>query len=169
MQNKTSKKIIMGKFGSVYGIHGWIRVNSYTDPPTNLFNYDLWQVAHQGQWQTITIQQVKQHGAQYIVKLPDCDNRELAQRYTNDLIAINRDQLPELEAETYYWTDLIGLQVINTTGYDLGQVKEVINTGANDIFIVENDKRRLIPHTEDVVKSINLKDNILTVDWDPNF
>lgn len=165
----SKKKVIIAKFGSVYGVRGWIRVYSFTDPPDNLLNYPNWLIHHQNTWQSITIREIKPYNDYFIVKLPNCEDRDAARQYTNDLIAIYRDELPPLKDQEYYWSDLIGLRVITTNGVDLGTIKQMLATGANDVFVVGNDKEHLIPYTEDAVKSIDLKDKIITVDWDPEF
>jgi 16S rRNA processing protein RimM len=85
-------------------------------------------------------------------------------------IALYRQQLPELEAGDYYWSDLIGLRVLNLDGVDLGQVERLIETGANDVLVLQGERERLIPYLKDqVIKQINLDDKVIQVDWDPEF
>jgi 16S rRNA processing protein RimM len=85
--------------------------------------------------------------------------------------------MPELPEGEFYWRDLIGMSVVTTNGYDLGQVSDIMETGANDVLVVKanrNDgfgkKERLIPYVEDqVIHSVSEKDKQICVDWDPGF
>ena len=92
-------------------------------------------------------------------------------------ISILEAQLPALEQGDFYWRDLIGSKVVTVSGYDLGKVEQLFETGANDVLMVKanvNDafgaKQRMIPYLmEQVIKSVDLEANIITVDWDPGF
>lgn len=159
----------MGRLGTSFGVLGWIKVNSYTDPPTNILNYSQWAINHKKQWVFFTIEASKVLDKNIIVKFQDCNNPEQARKYTNDLIAVDYKELPLLPAEEYYWADLIGLRVITVEGIDLGSVTEMLATGSNDVLVVTNDHRRLIPYMKNVIDSINLNDKLIVVNWDPNF
>ena len=85
--------------------------------------------------------------------------------------------MPELPEGEFYWRDLIGMKVVTTKGYDLGEVTDIMETGANDVLVVKanrNDgfgkKERLIPYLFDqVIDSICKKTKQINVDWDPGF
>jgi len=162
------KKVIIGRLGSTYGVRGWIKVHSYTEPPENIFNYE-WYIKHQDQWQLTTIEAKKSHGKGYIVKLEGCEDPNDAKTYTNDYIAIDQTQLPKLNTGEFYWAELTGLHVVNTDGVELGVVDHLIATGANDVLVVKNDKKRLLPFTNDVVKEISLVEKKIIVEWDEDF
>lgn len=162
------KKVIIGRLGSVYGVRGWIKVHSYTEQPENIFNYD-WYVKHQNQWQLMIVEAYKTHGKGFIVKLEGCDDRNQAGSFTNDYIAIDRTQLPKLNTGEFYWVELIGLRVINTDGVDLGVVDHIFITQANDVLVVMNDKKRLLPFIKDVVKKISLVEKKIIVEWDEDY
>jgi len=162
-------KIIIGRFGQSYGIKGWIKVNSLTDPISNILQYSPWQIQHQNVWREIKITQGKHQGNNIIVKLADCNSPEEAKIFTNDLIAIEREQLPVLSTNEYYWTDLIGLSVINQDGVNFGVVDSLLETGSNDVLIVKGLRQRLLPYTDNVIIKIDLTQKIITVNWDPDF
>ena len=91
-------------------------------------------------------------------------------RLTNALVVLDRVELPEAESDSYYWADLIGLKVITTQGVRLGEVERMMETGANDVVVVSGERERLIPWIRDsVIKSVNLTESIITVDWDADF
>ena len=85
-------------------------------------------------------------------------------------IAVERDQLPELANDEYYWTDLEGLQVRTCAGVTLGRVDHLLATGANDVLVVQGEREHLIPFVlGSVVKAVHLSDGWMEVDWDPDF
>ncbi|WP_333608314.1 ribosome maturation factor RimM [Arsukibacterium sp.] len=169
--------VVLGKFGAVYGINGWLKVNSYTDIPEGIFDYTPWQVKFQGNWQPMQIASWKRHSNSLIAKLSDINDRDLAQQYVNAEIAVAAAALPSLDDGEFYWKDLMGLSVINVAGYHLGQVTDLMETGSNDVLVVKANRtdafgkgERLIPFlTDTVIKEVNMAQQQILVDWDPAF
>lgn len=164
-----SDKVILGKFGAAYGVRGWLHLISYTDPIDNIFNHTEWLVNHRSQWETLHVEHGKTHGKGLIVKIQKINDRELAREYTNDQISVPHDALPELAEDEHYWKDLIGAIVITENGITLGIVKDILATGANDVFVVAGERERLIPYTNDVVIKIDKTKKEISVNWDPEF
>jgi 16S rRNA processing protein RimM len=78
--------------------------------------------------------------------------------------------LPEIDKDEYYWADLVGLQVFNSDGSDLGIIDHILETGANDVLVVKGDRERLIPFLQQqTVLEIDCDKGIMTVDWDADF
>ena len=94
--------VVLGKFGAVYGINGWLKVNSYTDVPEGIFDYTPWQIQLQGNWRQVQISSKKRHGNGLIVKLAEVSDRDQAQLYVNADIAVERSALPQLAEGDYY-------------------------------------------------------------------
>src|SRR3990167_9754266 len=155
MSSQKDNKIIMGRFARPYGVRGWIKVISFTDPKENLLKYTSWLVKHKNQWQPLEIEDGKGHNQYLIVKLPTYNTPEAVQAWTNDLIAVERDALPTLPKEEYYWADLIGLRVITQNGVDIGQIESFLATNSNDVMVIRNNhqQERLIPYLTSIVKS----------------
>jgi 16S rRNA processing protein RimM len=85
-------------------------------------------------------------------------------------IAVEREQLPETGPEEYYWTDLEGLSVVCQDGTELGRIDHLMETGANDVLVVIGERERLIPYIPgQVIKSVDLENGRMVVDWDPEF
>ncbi len=163
------ERIVVGHFGQSYGIKGWLKVNSHTDPIENILHYKQLQIYHHGQWQEIEITEMKTQGKGIIAKLANCHNPEQARNYTNDAIAIFRHQLPELPPEEYYWADLIGLRVINQQGIDFGIVDHLFTTGSNDVMVIKGDRQRLVPYINSAIQLVDITDKKIIVDWDADF
>mgnify|MGYP002712516699 CR=1 FL=1 len=169
--------VVLGKFGAVYGINGWLKVNSYTDVPEGIFDYTPWQIQLQGNWRQVQISSKKRHGNGLIVKLAEVSDRDQAQLYVNADIAVERSVLPQLAEGDYYWRDLMGMAVVNEAGYHLGEVVDMMETGSNDVLVVKANKsdafgktERLLPFlTDSVIKEVNNAERRILVDWDPDF
>ncbi|MCK4870228.1 MAG: ribosome maturation factor RimM [Gammaproteobacteria bacterium] len=162
------KKIIVGKFGKTHGVKGWLHVRSHTDPITNIIDYLPWQIKKHGAWEEISITDTKILPNSVIAKIADIDNPEDAKKFTNYEIAIEPEQLPKLEANEYYWSNLEGLTVINTQGKTLGTIDHLIATGTHDVIVIKNSKEILIPYINDVVKTIDLEKQTILVEWNEN-
>jgi 16S rRNA processing protein RimM len=167
---KDKSQISVGRIGGAHGVRGWMKIMSYTRPKQNIFNYSPWLIKVNKTWHQIEIEEFQQRGERLLVKLPDIDNPEDARHYMNCDIAIKREQLPSLNEGEYYWHDLIGLDVFNQDETSLGRIKEITETGANDVLVVcqegEDKKNILIPLVMDVyVKKVDLIANKMNVDW----
>lgn len=165
-----SGKIAVGRFGSPFGIKGWIKVISYTDPIEQILQYVPWYLDKDPK-KVLKNVKGQLHGKQLIVHLNDCHDRDQAKAYTNLEIYINREQLPSLSEEEYYWHDLLGLEVINQQNILFGKIKNIFATGSNDVLVVEdeNGKERYLPYIEGVIIKVDLQKKQLSVDWDADF
>jgi 16S rRNA processing protein RimM len=104
------------------------------------------------------------------VQLKDCDDRDDAAALTGTDIGIYRSQLPPADTDEYYWSDLIGLQVITRGDRLLGVVDQLFETGANDVMVVKGEQEHLVPFiTGQVVESVDLDKRVIRVDWDPDY
>lgn len=182
MSSQESKKITIGRIGDAFGVKGWSHLFSFTEPADNIFKYIHWQIRaykkKDAQWRPIEVEFYKPHGGDYVVKFKDCDDRDQALLLKNHTIAVDRVDLPELEKGEYYWSDLIGLQVVNTKGESFGEIDYLFEAGSNDIIATKIIKKtnvqskkphtitHYIPYTKDVVKSVDLTKKIMIVEWD---
>lgn len=163
-------KIIVGKFGRVHGVQGWLKVHSFTEPPDNILQYSPWWVELNHTRISIPRVDYQWHHEKLLVKLPQVNDREQAKLYTNAEIAIDKMQLPKLAEDEFYWCDLAGLIVINLQNQQLGVVDHLLATGANDVLVVKGEKDYLIPYIfSRYVKKVCLKTKQIVVDWDPEF
>lgn len=167
--------ITVGRISGLYGVKGWVKVFSYTQPRDNILKYSPWYLKQGNSWRPVKLQAGRVHGEGIVAHIEGCDDREQARELLKVEIAITRQQLPALD-EGYYWTDLVGCQVVTQQGIELGQVSQMLETGANDVMVVQQQiagdepQERLIPFLlGDVILSVDLAGQIITVDWDPEF
>ena len=163
--------VTLGRVSSLYGVRGWVKVHSDTDPRDNIVSYNPWYLNRGKGWEMLELEGGKAHGKSVVAKLPGCDDRDAAVEWIGALIAVRRDQLDDqlIDGE-YYWADLEGLEVVTTEGVVLGRLDHLFETGANDVMVIKGDRERLVPYLwEQVVKAVSLEDRRMVVDWDPEF
>lgn len=168
------KLIMLGRISGVYGVKGWVKVFSDTDPREGIANYSEWLLKRQHGWQRITVENGRKQGKNIVVKLAGIDDRNMAATLSGCEIAVSRDQIASAKPGEYYWIDLEGLKVVTTAGVDLGSVDHLLETGANDVLVVREEesgtRERLIPWLPgEVVTEVDLEGGQMTVDWDPEF
>ena len=178
MGESGSSQLTAGKITGCYGIRGWVKVHSYTDPGENLFDFGRWMLKRRGSLETIEFDQWKRHGKGMVAHIVGVDDRTLAESFKGLKIVVEAEGLPSLEDGDYYWHQLQGLQVWGREPESdadrvlLGTVGYLIETGANDVLVVKaggasiDDRERLIPYlVGDVVTRVSLEEGIMEVDW----
>lgn len=159
----------MGRIVAPYGVQGWVKIQPFTETLDSLFDYEHWWINEAAGWREGEVEEARVHGKVLVAKFSGCDGREAALALRGKDIAVSRDELPPAGDGEYYWSDLIGLNVRNLQQENLGQVKEVFATGANDVLVVQSDRERLIPFTSQVVQEVDLTTGLILVDWDADF
>jgi 16S rRNA processing protein RimM len=166
---ENNKKLLIGKINGFFGLQGWVKVFSYTNPRTNILNYSPWSIKVDGNFQSIDITSGREQSKTIVAHIKGVDNREDSQKFIGQDIYINKEQLPELTQGEYYWHELIGFDVINKDEERLGTVDYFVETGANDVLVVKGKKEYWIPYIEPFLVSIDSKNNKILVDWDKDF
>ncbi|OGA53291.1 MAG: ribosome maturation factor RimM [Betaproteobacteria bacterium RIFCSPLOWO2_12_FULL_62_58] len=161
--------VVMGRVSAPFGVKGWIKVQPFTAAAANLLSYTVWWLGGGGGWLKYAVADVQVHGRSVVAQLEGCEDREAAARFRGMQVAIPRDALPTTDANEFYWADLIGLKVVNSAARDLGQVVRILETGANDVLVVEGERERLIPFIADVIRKVDLAGGVITVDWGADF
>ncbi len=169
-------RVKLGRITTVYGVKGWVKVFSNTEPMDNIFAYQPWQIFINGQWQEVKLKQGKRHGKGLVAQLEGCNDRDQAKLYAGAEIAVESSKLPDLEDGDYYWSQLTGMNVETEAGVKLGKVDHLIATGSNDVLVVKGNQEsidteeRLIPWLPDqVITKIDLSGGVIRVDRDPEF
>jgi 16S rRNA processing protein RimM len=165
-----ARPVWLGRIGGAYGVRGWVRLRSDTDPPEQIAAYSPWWLSRDGQWRRVEVQALRRQGAGLVAQLQGCTDRDQAAGLTGSEIAVERDLLPKPGEDEFYWADLIGLEVRTEQGGTLGRVEELLATGANDVLVVRGERERLIPFLRgQVVREVDLDAGRIVVDWDPEF
>ena len=148
--------LALGKFRRPHGLNGEIAMEIYTDfperlvPGTQLF---VGEDHHQ-----VNLRKIRQHQQLLLVTLDGFDTREVVEEFKNQIVYVPASDRPQLEEGEFYHHELIGLKVLDDTGQYLGWIVEILETGANDVFVVRSDHRAdlLLPYLNDLVIKVDL-------------
>ena len=171
-------KIVIGAISGVFGVKGWVKVFSETEPRENILNYSPWLIEINKQWQSVKVVTGKKHGKVVIAQLDGVDDRNHAETLKRARIAIYPSQLPRTTESEFYWRDLKGLNVLNQQGYEFGQVVDILETGANDVLVIKSNNKDekgkhqeyLIPYVwQQVILNVDLDESFIEVDWQPDY
>jgi len=163
--------IVLGRIVAPFGVRGWLRIHPFGDDPLTWRKMPQWWLspddgAAPEAWRTYELDEIKQHGDGVVAKLIGVDDRNGAEAIEGCFIAAPRDALPQTANEEFYWTDLIGLDVVNLQDQALGRVVKLLETGANDVLVVnDGEHERLLPFVEGVVKKVDIAARRIAVDW----
>jgi 16S rRNA processing protein RimM len=160
---------MMGRIAAPYGVKGWIRVQPLTAEPRSLLDYRIWWLGGEDGWHEHTLASGRTHGGTVLARLEGCNDREAAAALKGSAVAVPRAALPAAKENEYYWTDLIGLRVVNTGEQDLGRVTAVMQTGANDVLVVGGGRERLIPFITQVIRGVDPGAGVIRVDWGADY
>jgi len=164
----AGKPIVLGRISGVYGLQGWVKVHSYTEPREAILEYPGWMLERDGDWEATNLVAGRRHGKTVIASLQGVTGRDMALGYVGLQIGVLRDSLPDAGDGRFYWADLEGLAVVDTGGRQLGQVAYLLETGANDVMVVQGERGEiLIPFVQGrVVQDVDLAGRTIRVDWE---
>jgi len=163
---RSAAPLVVGRIGGAYGVKGWLRIVSFTDPVTNLMRYRPWLLERGGDWTELRVSACRAHGAGLVAKVEGIEDRNGAERLSGAEIGVPESALPGLGVDEYYWKDLIGMSVVTSHGTPLGRVVSLMETGANDVLVVGGDRGEvLIPFVAAVVSEVDAESGRIVVDW----
>lgn len=168
-------RLRLGRVAGVFGVRGWVKILSFTQPTDNLLEYGPWWIA-KGEGFETRLLDGRVHGTGLVAQLCGADgqpieDRDVAAGLIGSYIEVERCVLPVLPEGEFYWIDLVGLRVRNLEGVALGEVKEVTNNGAQDVLVlVDGEAQRLIPFVHGpIIKDVSLADGLIVADWQPEY
>ena len=164
----TDKQVALGYISAVHGIKGWVKIHSWTRPIEAILDYQPWLLGKEQK--PVSILDGRKQGKSLVALLPGTNDREQASEFVGQKIFVERKQLPETGPDEYYWSDLEGLEVHTLDGEILGRVDRLMETGANDVLVIQGQREHLVPFIQgQFVKRIDLETGRIDVDWDPEF
>ncbi len=172
----TQEVTILGKVTTAFGIKGWVKVYSFTDPMTNILDYPTWLLNVNGEWRKFELETGHTQSKGLVAKIKGVNDRDAALALSQTEIAVYTSELPEPEEDEHYWFQLEGLKVVNTHGQLLGEVKELFDSGGgNQVVAVKScegsiDKqKRLIPFVDAIVLDVDLDAGQIQVEWEADY
>lgn len=176
MQNKVTAYdpkdlVVMARIAAPFGIKGWVKLLTFTESPDSLDAYATWLVSGgkggSAGWEEVELEDFAVNVKAVVAKFKGCDDRTAAERFAKRDVAIPREALGEAGEGEVYWLDLIGSEVVNSLGEHLGKVDTLMQTGANDVLVVQNESGEiLIPFVADVIVKVDRHAKVVTVEWE---
>jgi 16S rRNA processing protein RimM len=191
--------IEIGRITDAWGIKGWFKVLPHSASPEALFSSKAWfllppdrplkpkrsavtapTAVSQTHWTEpllLTVKEVKNHSDTVVACAHGMDDRNAAESLRGARIFVPRSSFPAAADGEYYWVDLLGLQVVNREGLDLGQVRDLMSTGPQTVLVIEaapeaeggKSVERMIPFVSAFVDAVDLPGKRITVDWQPDY
>ncbi|MCP4878397.1 MAG: ribosome maturation factor RimM [Gammaproteobacteria bacterium] len=169
MDQHEGELICVGHILGAQGVKGWVRVFSNTSPRENIVSYSPWFIERGSELRKVAVKGRRQ-GKNVIASLDGVGDRNEAENLTGCQIFIDPQQLPQLQAGEYYWSDLVGMTVETLQGELLGEIASMMETGADDVMVLKGERERLIPFAVDqIVREVDLDNRRLVVDWSPEY
>jgi 16S rRNA processing protein RimM len=166
----TRKLVTLGRITGLYGVKGWVKVQSHTEPRENIVGFGVWTVRRRGVDSTMEVEEGRSHAAGVVAKLRGIDDRDAARDLIGADIAVERATLPECRAGEYYWADLEGLEVVTPAGERLGTVDHLIATPSHDVLVLAGRPGRMIPFvTGEVIRTVDLSAGRIVASWPLDF
>ncbi|MCP4160290.1 MAG: 16S rRNA processing protein RimM [Deltaproteobacteria bacterium] len=157
--------IVIAKITGVHGLKGKLKVYSYSGTLSSIKPGIKVLVKIRGEKKFLTVSEVSEQKKNFLILFDEITTIDDAKKITGSKILIENSALPELQEGIYYWKDLIGLKVNSVEGDFYGEIKTIMETGSNDVYVVKDGKSEiLIPAIASVVKKIDLDQGIVLVE-----
>lgn len=167
MSCDDSALIDLGMVGAPFGVRGWVKVRSYTEPPDRLLDHRSLQLHLGGAWKIFKVEASGRSGGELTFKLEGVRDRDEAQRLRGARVGVPRSELPPRAAKDFYRADLIGCEVVNVSGVRLGTVAHFVETPAQVLMVVQGDREYWVPAVPRHLRRVDLDGRRVVVDWDP--
>ena len=160
---------MMGRITAPFGIKGWVKVQPFTAAAKNLLGYPRWWVQRGAEWQEHEVAEARAQLDMVVARLAGCEDRDAAAGFRGAEIAVPRSELPQTQPQEHYWVDLMDLAVVNGESRELGRIVGILQTGANDVLVVQGERERLIPYIAEVIREVDRDAGIMRVDWSAEY
>ncbi len=167
---RERERIVLGRIQGPFGVRGWVKLQSYTEPPEQLLEFPRWQVAlAAGGSRELVPLEGRRHGKGLVARLVGIVDRDAAAALARSELWVERRELPALRRGQYYRADLIGLEVVDQVERRLGRVDHFVDLPANAVMVVKGEREHWVPLLPKHLRQVDLARGRIVVDWDPDF
>lgn len=172
--------VVVASLGRPFGVHGWMHVRSFTEPPDNVLHYRPWQLRRalgalaaaaprRAQWETLAVE-ARVHAKGLVARVAGCGSREATAAWRGADVGVDASVLPPVEPDEYYWRDLVGLAAASEGGEPLGTVARLFATPAHDVLVLADGQRqRLVPFAKETVAAVDVSAGRIVLAWQPDW
>jgi 16S rRNA processing protein RimM len=166
MSGDSSSLIELGAVGAPFGVRGWVKLRSFTDPPDRLLQHRSLRVGMGGSWTTHHVEASGRSGGQLTAKLSGINDRDQAASLRGARVCVPRSELPQRDDKDFYRADLIGCEVVNLAGVRLGKIEHFVETPAQVLMVVRGEQEYWVPAVPRHLRRVDLQARQVVVDWD---
>lgn len=161
------ERISIGKILAPHGVKGEVKVMSLTDFPNRFEKMKRVWVDTRASF--LDIESIRFQNEIILIKFAGINNRDEGETLKGGLLQISREEVVPLPPGRYYHFQIVGLNVFDSHGEKIGRVKEILETGANDIYVVKRDEGKdlLVPALKKIVREIDIATGRMVVDLPP--
>lgn len=161
--------VVMGRIAVPYGVKGWMKIQTFSELLDTLADYAEWYIKRGKDWQVYTVAEARVQSRFLVAALVGITDRDQALALKGCEVAVKRDSLPEAPEGEYYWSDLVGLNVVNLRGDAFGVIEQILEAGAHDVLEVRGERKHLIPFVGQIVRHVDLAAGTVQVDWELDY
>lgn len=162
-EQKKTEWATIGTIVAPFGVRGEMKVFSLSDVPDRFAR--LSAVYLTPDYRRVIVDAVRPYkGDMYLLKLHGIADPETVETLRNQSLCIPVEELAALPPDSYYQHDIIGLQVLTLDGREIGRVDDILETGANDVYVIKGEGQILIPAVKDIIKQIDLIRHTMYID-----
>ena len=159
----------MGRIAAPFGVKGWVKVQTFSEDPGALLDFDSWRIGRDDQQHNYAVAECQEHSNTLVARLEGIEDRDQAYALRGLEVSVPRSALPAPAENEYFWADLIGLEVVNQHGAVLGKVDSLMETGAHDVLVIKGSKEHLIPFIGAFVGKVDVAAGTIAVDWGEDY
>ncbi|HEY6643397.1 ribosome maturation factor RimM [Povalibacter sp.] len=161
----SDRIVILGKIVGTFGIKGWVKIKSYTEPVENILGYEVWKVGKPDQWQSTIVEEARVTDKGVLAKLKGLESPEEARLKVGLEIGVWRSEMPPPAPGEYYLSDLEGIDAVSASGELLGRVDHFRSTPGGTVVIVRGEQEHWIPFVKDRIVKVELDARRIVLDW----
>jgi 16S rRNA processing protein RimM len=161
----SDRIVVLGKIAGTFGVKGWVKIKSHTEPVENILGYEVWQVGRPDQWQPAVVEEARVTDKGVLAKLEGLESPEEARLKVGLEIGVWRSEMPPPEPGEYYLSDLEGIDAVSASGEPLGRVDHFRSTPGGTILIVRGEQELWIPFVKERIVKVDLDARRIVLDW----
>jgi 16S rRNA processing protein RimM len=161
----SDRVVVLGTIAGTFGVKGWVKIKSYTEPVENILDYEAWQLGRAGQWAPVIVEDARVTDKGVLAKLEGFETPEEARLKVGLEIGVWRSQMPPPEPGEYYLSDLEGIEAFSPEGERLGRVDHFRSTPGGTVVVVKGEQEHWIPFVKDRIVKVELDANRVVLDW----
>jgi len=156
--------VVIGKVIKPYGVQGWVKVEVLSTNPRRFQAGNSFILEGDEDGERLLLEESRQDAGVMLARFRGMEQREQAAGLSGKRLLVTPGEVGEAPPMSFWEHQLIGTTVLTRAGECLGEVAEVMETGANDVLVVKGEKERLIPLIEEVISEIDTEAGTIIID-----